>query len=141
MDDTQFCIYAVDDDEDDRFLIRKALEAYSDCEVTFFEDGQALMANLLNSPEKNLPTLILLDLDMPRLDGYQTLETIRVNSTLRSIPILILSGNRNEAIVRRAYELGANSFMSKPSRIAELDRLFKATYDYWLKTAHTPRNP
>lgn len=141
MDDTQFCIYAVDDDEDDRFLIRKALEAYSDCEVTFFEDGETLISNLLTSPEKNLPTLILLDLDMPRLDGYETLETIRANSILRSIPILILSGNRTEAIVRRAYELGANSFMSKPSSITELYRLFKATYDYWLKIAHTPRNP
>ncbi|WP_026308611.1 response regulator [Spirosoma spitsbergense] len=141
MDDTQFCIYAVDDDDDDRFLIQKTLETYSDCEVTFFEDGEALIANLVNSPEKNLPTLILLDLDMPRLDGYETLETIRTHSTLRAIPILILSGNRNEEIVRRAYELGANSFMSKPSSIAELDSLFNVTYDYWLKTAHTPRNP
>ncbi|GAB4032849.1 response regulator [Spirosoma gilvum] len=141
MDDTKFCIYAVEDDEDDRFLIRKALETYSDCEVTFFEDGEALLANLLASTEKNLPTLILLDLDMPRLDGYQTLETIRAHATLQTIPILILSGNRTEPIVRRAYGLGANSFMSKPSSMAELDRMFKATYDYWLKTAHTPRNP
>lgn len=141
MADIRFCIYAVDDDEDDMFFVQQALKPYSDCDVTFFKDGETLLVSLLDSVEKDLPTLILLDLDMPRVSGYEVLTIIRANLTLRAIPILILSSTHNEQIVRRAYELGANSFMKKPDSVVELNELFRATYSYWLKTALTPRNP
>lgn len=141
MENNRFCIYAVDDDEDDRILIKTALADYSDCEVTFFENGQALLSKLANSPADALPTLILLDLDMPQVDGYDVLQTLGANSPLRAIPVLVLSGNRSEQIVRRAYQLGANSFMSKPHNFGDFKRMISLTYEYWLKTAHTPGNP
>lgn len=141
MKQDQFCIYAVDDDEDDRVLIETALRSYSDCNVTFFENGEMLLDKLSGSSQKDLPTLILLDLDMPRVDGYQVLRTLRTNSSLCAVPVLVLSGTRTEQTVRTAYELGANSFMSKPDSFTEMNRLFKATYEYWLRTAHTPQHP
>ncbi|MFD2935474.1 response regulator [Spirosoma flavum] len=141
MKNATFCIYAVDDDDDDRVLIETALKAYSDCEVTFFSDGEALLAELSTSPEDKLPTLILLDLDMPRVNGYEVLESLRTSPTLRSIPVLVLSGTRDEQTVRKAYELGANAFMSKPNTFLELNGLLQLTHTYWLKTVHTPKNP
>jgi CheY-like chemotaxis protein len=136
-----YCIYAVDDDDDDRLLIQRALLPFSDCEVTFFEQGDSLLAELTQHSPDQLPTLVLLDLDMPGMDGYDVLKTLRSNPTFRAIPVLVLSGTRDEYTVRRAYELGANSFMSKPDTISGFERLFKSTYEYWLKTAHTPRHP
>ncbi len=141
MENKQFCIFAVDDDDDDRILIETALKSYSDCTVTFFEDGEELLAKLSEIPEENLPTLILLDIDMPRINGYETLKELRAKPGLRSIPVLVLSGNHDEQAVRKAYELGANTFISKPNTFNELDGLLKLTYQFWLKTAHTPQNP
>jgi CheY-like chemotaxis protein len=141
LTNNQFCIYAVDDDDDDQYLIKTALEPYLDCKVTFYDDGQALLSELSASFPKNLPSLILLDLDMPGINGYEVLQTLRRTPSLRAIPVLVLSGTRDEQTVRTAYELGANSFMSKPDSITGLNQLFKVTYEYWLKTAHTPRHP
>jgi two-component system response regulator len=141
MENKQFCIYAVDDDEDDRFLIKEALKSYSDCVVTFFDDGESLLLKLSNSPKKNLPSLILLDLDMPRVTGYEVLQTLRANPSLCFIPILVLSATRNEQTVRKAYELGANTFMSKPHSFPGMTQLLQSTYTYWLKTVHIPANP
>lgn len=141
LTNNQFCIYAVDDDEDDRYLIKGALETYSDCKVTFYDDGQALLTELSGSLPEALPSLILLDLDMPLVNGYEVLKTLRSTPSLRAIPVLVLSGTRDEYTVRTAYELGANSFVSKPNSVKELDKLFKLIHEYWLKTAHTPRHP
>ena len=141
MKDDKFCIHAVDDDEDDRILIQEVLKPYSDCEVVFFENGQGLLAQLKGKPEDELPTLILLDLDMPLVNGYEVLSELRETPTLRAIPVIILSGTRNEVTVQAAYELGANTYMSKPHTFVEFAQMFKLTYEFWLKTAHTPRNP
>jgi CheY-like chemotaxis protein len=141
MENTQFCIYAVDDDEDDRYLVQEALRSYSDCSVTFFNDGESLLADLLDSPEEKLPALILLDLDMPRVDGYEVLQTLRTNPNLNFIPILVLTGTRSEESVRKAYQLGANTFMSKPGSYKEMTQLFQSMHTYWLKTVHIPKNP
>ena len=141
MENTQFCIYAVDDDEDDRYLVQEALRSYSDCSVTFFNDGESLLADLLDSPEEKLPALILLDLDMPRVDGYEVLQTLRTNPNLNFIPILVLIGTRSEESVRKAYQLGANTFMSKPGSYKEMTQLFQSMHTYWLKTVHIPKNP
>ncbi|MBC3789203.1 response regulator [Spirosoma utsteinense] len=141
MGNIQFCIYAVDDDEDDRYLIQEALKPYSDCSVTFFNDGESLLDDLLNSPEGKLPALILLDLDMPRVDGYKVLRTLKTNPNLNFIPILVLTATRSEETVHKAYRLGANTFMSKPSSFKEMTQLFQLMYTYWLKTVHIPNNP
>jgi CheY-like chemotaxis protein len=141
MENIQFCIYAVDDDEDDRYLVQEVLKSYSDCSVTFFDDGESLLADLLDSPEEKLPALILLDLDMPRVDGYEVLRTLQTNPNLNFIPILVLTATRNEKTVRKAYQLGANTFMSKPSSFKEMTQLLQSMHTYWLKTVHIPKNP
>ncbi|WP_371731980.1 response regulator [Spirosoma sp. KCTC 42546] len=95
MTNRPFCIYA---DDDDRILIEEALKAYSDCEVTFFEDGEKLLAKLLSSPKENLPILVLLDLDMPRINGYEVLQQLRATSAFRSTPVLVLSGSEENRL-------------------------------------------
>jgi CheY-like chemotaxis protein len=141
MENIQFCIYAVDDDEDDRYLVEEVLKSYLDCSVTFFDDGESLLADLLDSPEEKLPALILLDLDMPRVDGYEVLRTLQTNPNLNFIPTLVLTATRNEKTVRKAYQLGANTFMSKPNSFKEMTQLLQSMHTYWLKTVHIPKNP
>lgn len=136
----EFCIYVVDDDDDDRYIISEVLEPYSDCPVTFFIDGESLLADLSDCSQEKLPALILLDLHMPRVDGFEIIQTIRANPDLCFIPILVMSGTRSEQIVRKAYQFGANAFMSKPNSFPEMTELFRSTYNYWLKTVHIPAN-
>ncbi|MCC5613243.1 response regulator [Nostoc sp. CHAB 5834] len=141
MKNNKFRIFVADDDDDDRLLIKTALEPYTDCKVTLFENGHSLLLGLIENFPDGLPTLVLLDLNMPGLNGYEVLSRIRSKPTLQAIPIIVLSGTDDEHAVRKAYTLGANSFMSKPHSVRDFNKLFRVTYEYWLKTARTPFNP
>nr|WP_246859602.1 response regulator [Spirosoma sp. KCTC 42546] len=66
--------------------------------MTFFEDGEKLLAKLLSSPKENLPILVLLDLDMPRINGYEVLQQLRATSAFRSTPVLVLSGSEENRL-------------------------------------------
>lgn len=138
LEKSPFCIYVVDDDEEDQLLIKTVFAAYSDCAVTFFSNGEDLLVDLLDCPPGSLPALILLDLDMPRLDGYAVLTAIQANPALKRIHVLVLSGAESVQSVQRAYALGANAFMNKPNTYEALNQLLQATYAYWLQLAKIP---
>jgi len=138
-------IIVADDDEGDRFLIHKAMK---DCgvinEIQFLDDGQKLVdhltENLKLSVEKraDLPCLILLDLNMPRLDGRETLKIIKGNSQLREIPIVILSNSKDPGDIRGSYKEGANSFFTKPLDYQNLVGLMNLLKIYWFQNAKLP---
>ena len=113
-------LYA-DDDEDDRMLVHDALrEARLINDLRFVEDGEQLLDYLhhrgryTDATAAPRPGLILLDLNMPRMDGREALAAIKSDPMLRRIPVVVLTTSKAEEDVLRTYDLGVNSFITKP---------------------------
>jgi CheY-like chemotaxis protein len=135
-------ILMADDDAEDRELTRAALaDARLPIELRFVVDGQELMDYLRragayggsggeDAPE---PDLILLDLNMPRMDGREALAEIKADRDLRQIPIIVMTVSRAEEDVFASYDLGVSSFITKPIVAAELVDVMRAWSRYWLE--------
>jgi two-component system, response regulator len=134
-------ILLVDDDPDCRMLIRDAI---SECKVSNavmeVGDGQAAL-DLLTSRRDHadeLPGLIYLDIEMPRLNGLQTLEKIKSDEKLRHIPVVMMTGVSEEEQMRKAAELGANSYTLKPANAEQFLKTVLASTNYWLAIHQYP---
>ena len=88
--------------------------------------------------EHPFPDMVLLDLKMPRLDGFEVLEWIRGNPATKSLPVVVLAGSSFRADIRRALELGANSYAAKPAKFEELQVLIDQIADVWLARERIP---
>lgn len=138
-------ILMADDDPDDRDMAREAFaESRLLNDLRFVEDGVELMdylhqRNQFSDPAKApFPGLILLDLNMPRMDGREALDAIKADSKLRSIPVVILTTSKAEADILLSYDLGANSFITKPVKFQELIKVVQALSNYWLEIVDLP---
>ena len=140
-------ILMADDDPDDRMITQRALEKHrvaNDLRVVV--DGAELMDYLNHrgkfaDPESApRPGLILLDLNMPRKDGREALQEIKSDNALRSIPVVVLTTSKAEEDVVRTYNLGVNSFVSKPVSFDELSSVIAMMGQYWLEIVELPPN-
>jgi len=138
-------ILIADDDADDRMLIRDAFdEARLNNPVDFVEDGVELMEYLKQEGkfahlvEDFLPGIILLDLNMPRKDGRAALKEIRADEKLRRIPIVVLTTSKSEEDILRTYNLGVNSFITKPVTFDKLVELAEVIGKYWIEIVALP---
>ena len=138
-------ILMADDDADDRTFARNALECsrLANC-LRCVEDGEELLEYLNRrgryaAPDSApRPGLILLDLNMPRVDGREALQAIKADSDLRRIPIVILTTSHAEEDIYRSYDLGANSFISKPVTFAGLVEVMRDLGRYWFEIVELP---
>lgn len=131
-------ILVADDDEDDRYLIRHAFHALaSHVFLHFVEHGAALIKRLedLYHQSQPMPSLILLDLNMPVMDGKEALQFIKKHHIFKSIPVIIFSTTSNQHDIAFSYEAGANTFITKPHTYTSLENMAKAIYDYWFSLA------
>jgi len=135
----QAVILLVEDREDDVFLIRKAFErAGLSNPVQVVRDGEQAISYLAgerkfsNRAEYPLPWLILLDLKMPRVDGFEVLRWIRKQPGFNRIVVIVLTSSEEIRDVNRAYQLGANSFMVKPLEFENAVQVSKLIQQYWL---------
>jgi len=132
-------ILIAEDDADDRYLLRSAFEenGYKD-KLEFVENGVEMIEYLhkiaVGDNEAQMPRFILLDLNMPKKDGREVLKEIKQNPDLNKIPIIILSTTNNEQEMRRCYELGANSYITKPNSFESLIKTVAALRSYWVQT-------
>ena len=139
-------ILVCDDDEDDRALTQQALEnAHISNRIQFVEDGEQLLDYLYQrgayageTGKAPRPGLILLDLNMPKLDGREALKTIKEDPTLRDIPVVVLSTSRLDEDVARSYQLGVNSFITKPVTFSGLVEAMNVLGRYWLEIVELP---
>lgn len=138
-------ILVAEDDPDDRFLIEDAfLENKISNSIDFVEDGEELMEYLYRNAQcsdrkgQSLPGLILLDLNMPRMDGRQALKLIKADENLKNIPVVVLTTSRADEDVARAYGLGVNSFISKPVTFEGLVEVTRVLTDYWIQIVRLP---
>lgn len=114
-------ILIVDDDHDDQFLIESAIsEQYAHHRIFKAGNGSEAMEYLTNLPDTELPDLILMDLNMPKLDGRATVQIIRNNGNLKNIPVLILSTSNNPEDIKEVKRLGANDYFVKPASFSGL---------------------
>ncbi len=124
-------IVVADDDLDDQYLIRQAvMETGIPHQISFLSNGLQLMNLLLKKGDfadstDEQPDLVILDLNMPLLDGYGALTQIRANILLKDLPVFVLSTSRFEYDNNRSKQLGANDFFTKPTRIPELKEIIK----------------
>jgi CheY-like chemotaxis protein len=138
-------ILLADDDVDDRDLTRDAMRRNQlSGELRWVEDGEELLDYLnhrgrYSDPEESpRPGIILLDLNMPRMDGREALREIKANPELRRIPIIVLSTSSADEDVLRSYELGANCFITKPSTFEQLVDVVRVLGEHWLEKARLP---
>ena len=138
-------ILLADDDPDDRQLTRDAfsenrLHNSLDC----VEDGEELLDYLHRRgkfgdlKDKNLPGLILLDLNMPRKDGREALKEIKAHPEFRRIPIVVLTTSKAEEDILRTYDLGVNSYITKPVTFKSLVEIVKVLGRYWFEVVELP---
>ena len=138
-------ILMADDDDDDRLLTRDAVtEAGMEGDLHFVENGEELLDYLCRRGKYQPPAaaprpgLILLDLNMPLKDGREALREIRADPELRRIPVVVLTTSKADTDVGMIYELGANSFISKPFQFEALVNVMRALSHYWFKTVELP---
>lgn len=134
-----------DDDEDDRLLTRDALEeSGANVRLICVSDGAQLLDFLWQRGKFALPVsaprpdLILLDLNMPRLNGHQALQQIKANETFKTIPVVVLSTSNAPDDIARSYSDGANSYLVKPVTYEDLVEKMAALSRYWSQTVSLP---
>jgi two-component system, response regulator len=136
-------ILMADDDEEDCALTKEAMtDARLSNEMRFVPDGEALMDYLHRRgdyADAPRPGVILLDLNMPRKDGREALAEIKSDPDLRQIPICVLTTSGAEEDVFRSYDLGVNSFMTKPVTFAGLVEILQTWSRYWFEIVELPK--
>lgn len=131
-------ILMADDDDDDRFLATEALAEWRVInEFRTVEDGVELLEHL-RSGENPLPDLILLDLNMPRLNGWEALEELKSDPDLRTIPVVVLTTSDRSDDISRSYALGASSYIKKPVSMAGMVEVMANLNRYWFQIVELP---
>ena len=135
-------ILLVEDNEDHAFLTRESLESERlRIELHHVTDGEKCMAFLRRQPpHQDAPVidLILLDLHMPRMDGFEVMEAIAKDEALRQTPVIVLTTSRDRSEVERMYKLRCNSFISKPVDFEGFSRAIRELAGYWLQVVVLP---
>lgn len=141
MPPTSRIILLADDDPDDRLLTEEALrEARPDTELKTVRDGQELLEYLsdLGPDSPALPSIILLDLNMPRMDGREALAALKRLEAFRHIPVVVLTTSNAEDDVIGTYQLGVSSFITKPATFRGLVDVLHVVGQYWLDVVRLP---
>jgi len=140
-----FKILLVDDSRDDTFLIRRTLEkagmgkmcnvVVDGQEAIEYLRGEGIYADRGTYP---FPTVILSDLKMPRMSGFELLRWVRQHPECAVIPTILFTSSAIESDVQAAYELGANAYMVKPTDLKEFEELLRLTCQYWTRCERPP---
>ncbi len=132
-------ILLIEDNEDDVILIQRALRKGGiDAPIRVARDGDDAIdffsgtGHYKNISLFPLPTVVLLDLRLPKKNGFEVLEWIKSHRKLASLPVVVFTNSVQESDLKQAYALGANSYLKKPSTMAETTDLLKAVGAYWL---------
>ena len=147
MHENQLTILMADDDADDCFMTQRALAVAGVVNpIKFVHDGAALLDYLHGRPPYDdsatspRPSLLLLDLNMPKIDGRQALAAIKRDPNLRRIPVVVLTTSKAEEDICRTYDLGVNSFITKPPSFDSLVASMRAIVGYWFEVVELPLN-
>lgn len=130
-----------EDDEDDRQLMQTAFTAKGFTEkLVFMDNGEELLNYMYNvhSNRWQAPVFVMLDLNMPKKDGKETLREIKQHPDLRKTPVVIFSTTNNQQVINSCYELGANSYILKPPVYESLLVAVELLHKYWMDIVSSP---
>ncbi|MEJ6981092.1 response regulator [Pedobacter sp. P351] len=131
-------ILIAEDDADDRLMINEAfMENNMPAGIVFFENGAELLDYLYSfddSFERILPDLILLDLNMPKMDGKTVLSKLKLHNAYKEIPVIILTTSRSREEEAHVLNMGASGFFTKPSSFTELVNITASIASKWIST-------
>lgn len=137
-------IVLIDDNRDHAKILQWAFRKTGrQDEFTYFEDGTRALEYLRNLgiQQAMKPDLIFLDLNLPRLDGREVLRLLKEGETTKSIPVVVVSSSERDEDVRKAYELGASSYVSKSAMLSDIDPMLKTIQASWSKATRQPKGP
>ena len=135
-------ILLIEDNEGDILLTREALsESKYNNEVTVIKDGDAAIKyfnDLIEQKNYDLPDLVLLDINLPKIDGKEVLLFIKKHDSLKSIPVVMLTTSSSDADIRYAYGNYANCYITKPVDFNNFSEIIKTLEDFWMRTVRLP---
>jgi CheY-like chemotaxis protein len=139
-----FNIVIAEDDEDDYLLIAETLQKVETIGfIHWVKDGEELFKFLddcdsSDESQGRKPNLIILDLNMPKKDGRETLYELKSHPQRKSIPVVILTTSQAESDISQAYQLGANSFIQKPFKYSDFKLTMEVLQNYWINIVKLP---
>jgi chemotaxis family two-component system response regulator Rcp1 len=135
-------LLAEDSPAEVRLMQEVIKECGLDCNLHVVEDGSQVMDFLMHGSgfeSAPRPDIILLDLNMPKEDGYDVLTEIKSRRDLRLIPVIVLSSSNSNRDIRSAYQLNANCYINKPSSMSDFVKVIKSIGDFWFNTVKLPQ--
>lgn len=137
-------ILLVEDNEGDIFLTTEALlEGKITNRITVARDGKFaidLLEDTAENDPSNLPDLVLLDINLPRMNGHEVLDVIKLSEQLKHIPVIILTTSSAEKDIVKSYHRYANCFISKPVEAENFLNVVKTIENFWISIVHLPTN-
>ena len=128
----------IDDDQSDLYLAKRAFKKcgtpVSVQVARHGEEALALLRQESSHEEARRPDLILLDLNMPRMNGHEFLERVKTDDALKSIPIIVMSMSESDVDIEESYRLQASAYISKPIELEAFGKVIGALEEYWFKS-------
>ena len=136
-------VFLVEDNEADAFFFREAIrELELEVALTVVNHGDRAWAHLLEARQSSAyPDLVVLDINLPRMDGWEILKRVKATSGLREIPVVVVSSSDAENDIAKSYACGANAYLVKPMNYEQLRDAVHATVLFWRKVAIARPNP
>lgn len=132
---TKRILLVEDERVDQLFIVRALKEVSGDVEIEVTGNGKEALNSI---DEHGNPALIVTDLNMPIMDGHELLDTIRANTKLRKIPIIVLSTSDERKQIELSYEKFANAYIVKPNSTGAYNSIAQSLYSFWFKAAQLP---
>lgn len=130
-------ILIAEDDPDDALMLKDAFSEINQTTITFLNNGKLLIEHIQELlPTKKLPNLILIDLNMPVLDGRSVIKELKKHDETKNIPLIVLSTSKNKDDIDSVLALGANEFFTKPASFSDLVSITSKIADKWLSTKY-----
>lgn len=132
-------ILLVEDNPDDEKMTLRALsKGHPELKVEVVRDGPAALDYFFGPEERSLPSLVLLDLKLPMINGLEILQELRTQAKTKQVPVVVLTSSDETPDIQRAYDLGANSYICKPVQLEKYSRVVELLGLYWLDANKTP---
>ncbi|MCC9599535.1 response regulator [Stieleria sp. JC731] len=138
-------ILLAEDNPAERALAKRACErSRINCDLRFVNDGEQALDYLYRKSDfadpavAPVPDLVLLDLNMPKVNGHQVLSQMKLHHSLKKIPVVVLTTSRAERDIAQSYEIGCNSFLNKPKDVDSFVDLFQSLSHYWFNLVVLP---